>query len=195
MRRISAAGFLVTAMWAGTAQASSWELDPAHSTVGFSVRHMMVSNVRGAFTRFNGTLQLDDKDISKSSVQVDIETTSIDTHEAKRDEHLRSADFFQADKFSKMTFKSDRVEKKGDIYLVSGSLTIRDVTKPVVLSVEGFGPEVKDPWGTTRRGLRGTTTIRRSDYGLTWNKTLETGGVVVGDEVTISIEAELIKKK
>ncbi|MEW5850282.1 MAG: YceI family protein [Myxococcota bacterium] len=195
MRIVSMLGAVAVTFAGGVASASTWELDASHSQVGFGVKHLMVSTTKGNFKKFSGTLTLDDKDVTKSNVVVDIDTASVDTDEPKRDEHLRSPDFFQSDKFPKMSFKSTKVEKQGEALLVTGDLTIRGVTKPVVLKVEGFGPEVKDPWGNTRRGAVATTQIKRSDFGLTWNKSLETGGVVVGDEVAINIECELIKKK
>jgi polyisoprenoid-binding protein YceI len=180
---------------AQTAFASTWDIDASHSGVGFSVRHMMVSNTHGKFTKFTGTVALDDKDVTKSTVQVDIDIASIDTGDAKRDEHLRSEEFFDAKKFPKMTFKSTKVVKSGDKLLVTGDLTLKNVTKPVVLTVEPLTAEVKDPWGGVRRGTTATTKINRKDFGLTWNKALEAGGVAVGEEISIQLELELVKKK
>lgn len=177
------------------ASASSWNIDPDHSNVGFKVKHMMVSNVRGSFDKYTGTLELNDKDITKSKVQVSIHTDSVNTNAAKRDEHLRSADFFDATKFPTMTFVSTKVAKAGtDKLKVTGYLTLHGVTKEVVLLVEGPSKESKDPWGNIRRGVTGTTTINRKDFGLVWNAALETGGVAVGEEVTITLDIELIKK-
>jgi polyisoprenoid-binding protein YceI len=177
-----------------TALASDWEIDTSHSRVGFGVKHMMVSTTRGTFGKYTGTLALDDKDITKSTVAVDIDAASIDTQNAKRDEHLRSADFFDTAAYPKIVFRSTKVEKKGEGLAVTGNLTVKGVTKPVVLTVSGLTAEVKDPWGGVRRGAVATTKINRKDFGLTWNKALETGGMVVGDEVTIDLEVELTKK-
>lgn len=175
--------------------ATTWQIDPEHSSVQFKVRHLMVSNVKGEFTRFNGVVAIDDQDISRSHVNVNIETASIDTRVAKRDEHLRSADFFDVTKYPAMTFVSKKVAKAGKGNLkVTGDLTIHGVTREVILDVEGPTADVKDPWGNIRRGATATTQINRKDFGLTWNKALETGGVVVGDDVTITLEVEMIRK-
>jgi len=182
-------------LFAAPAFASNWDLDVSHSDVGFAVRHMMVSNTHGKFTKLSGTLALDDKDVTKSVVNVDIETASIDTADAKRDEHLRSPDFFDAAKFPKITFKSTKVEKNGEKLKVTGDLTIKGVTKPVVLSVDVLTPEVKDAFGNVRKGASATTKINRKDFGLTWNKTLDAGGVALGDEISIQLELEFVKKK
>jgi len=177
------------------ASASSWNIDPEHSNVGFKVKHMMVSNVRGSFDKYSGTLELNDKDISKSKVQVSIHTDSVNTNAVKRDEHLRSADFFDAAKYPTMSFVSTKVAKAGkDKLKVTGYLTLHGVTKEVVLLVEGPSKESKDPWGNIRRGVTGSTTINRKDFGLVWNAALETGGVAVGEEVTITLDIEFIKK-
>ncbi|HNT25178.1 MAG TPA: YceI family protein [Anaerolineales bacterium] len=172
----------------------SWKIDPAHSEINFTVRHMMISNVRGRFEKFDGLVEGDEKNIANSTVDVQIEVGSINTKEAQRDAHLRSADFFNAEAFPYMTFKSSRVEaldaSHGRIY---GDLTIRDVTKEVVLDVEYSGM-AKSPWGTESAGFTATTTINRKDWGLVWNVALETGGVLVGEEVKINIEVELIKQ-
>jgi polyisoprenoid-binding protein YceI len=182
-------------MLAQTAFASSWDLDASHSDVGFSIRHMMVSNTKGRFTKVTGGLSLDDADVTKSTVTVDIDIASIDTGDAKRDEHLKSEDFFDAKKFPSMKFKSTKVEKAGDKLKVTGDLTIKNVTKPVVLDVELATTEVKDPWGGIRKGASAKTKINRKDFGLTWNKALEAGGIAVGEEVTISLDLEFLKKK
>lgn len=177
------------------AMAATYELDPSHTTAQFTVKHMMVTNVRGEFGKVTGTLDVNDKDITKSTVNVTIDTTTIDTREPKRDEHLRSKDFFQVDKYPVITFKSKKVEAAGEGKLkVTGDLTIRDVTKEVVLDVDGPSKEIKDPWGNMRVGTTATTTLNRKDFGLNWNKALETGGVLVGDEVKVSLEVEAIKK-
>jgi polyisoprenoid-binding protein YceI len=175
--------------------ASTWTIDPDHSNVGFRVRHLMISNVRGSFDKHSGTVVIDDKDITKSKVEVTIDTSSINTNVTKRDEHLRSADFFDVAKFPTMTFVSRNVAKAGqDRLKVTGDLTLHGVTREVVLDVEGPSVESKDPWGNIRRGATATTRINRKDFGLAWNKALETGGVTVGEEVTITLEIEMIKK-
>lgn len=177
------------------ARASSWEIDPSHSTAQFSVKHLMVSNVRGEFTKMSGTLELDEKDITRSSVQATIDAASIDTRDEKRDAHLKSADFFDTAKHPTLTFKSKKVERAGKGKLkVTGDLTLRGTTREVVLSVEGPTAGVKDPWGNVKAGASATTKINRKDYGLAWNAALETGGVVVGDEVAITLDLELTKK-
>ena len=177
------------------ASASTWNIDPEHSNVGFKIRHLMVSNVRGSFEKHSGIVDLNDKDITKSKVAVTIDTNSINTNVQKRDEHLRSADFFDVAKFPTMTFVSKKVARAGkDKLKVTGDLTLHGVTKQVVLDVEGPSKESKDPWGTIRKGATATTKINRKDFGLVWNKALETGGVAVGEEITISLEIEMIKK-
>lgn len=178
------------------AQAATWTIDPEHSNIGFKVRHLMVSNVKGHFDKFTGTVDINEKDITKSKVDVSIDTASINTNVQKRDEHLRSADFFDVSKYPSMTFVSKKVAKAGKGKLkVTGDLTLHGVTKEVVLDVEGPAKESKDPWGNIRSGAVASTKINRKDFGLTWNAALETGGVVVGDEVTINLEVELIKGK
>lgn len=177
------------------AAAANWSIDPEHSSVGFKIRHLMVSNVKGTFDKYTGSVYLDEKDITRSKVDVSIETASINTKVEKRDEHLRSADFFDVAKYPAMTFKSKKVAKAGkDKLKVTGDLTLHGITREVVLNVDGPTKEIKDPWGNLRRGASATATINRKDFGLTWNKALETGGVVVGDEVNIIIEIEMIKK-
>ncbi|ACM18727.1 periplasmic protein YceI [Geotalea daltonii FRC-32] len=177
------------------ASASSWKIDADHSNVGFKVRHLMVSNVKGSFEKVAGVLELNDKDITKSKVDVTIDTASINTNAAKRDEHLRSADFFDVAKYPTMTFVSKSVAKAGKKLKVTGNLTLHGVTRPVVLDVDALTKESKDPWGNFRRGTTATTTINRKDFGLVWNAALETGGVAVGEEIAIILEIELIKNK
>ncbi len=175
--------------------ASTWTIDPDHSNIGFKVKHLMVSNVKGSFDKHTGTVEINDQDITKSKVEVSIDTSSINTNVQKRDEHLRSADFFDVAKYPTMTFVSKKVAKAGkDKLKVTGDLTLHGVTKQVVLDVAPLSRESKDPWGNIRRGTTATTKIDRKDFGLTWNKALETGGVLVGDEVTITLEIEMIKK-
>lgn len=170
--------------------ATKWDFDLSHSNIGFSVRHLMISKVHGRFTQWGGTLEIDDQDISRSRLEVTIQAASIDTKDEKRDAHLKSADFFEVEKYPTITFRSTKVEKKSDEELaVTGDLTIRGVTQPVTLTVEYQG-EVKDPWGATKRGYTAKTTINRKDFGLHWNAALETGGVLVGEKVEINIEIE-----
>lgn len=177
------------------AQTSHWDIDPAHSVVGFSVRHMMVSNVRGEFTKLSGALEGIGSDVATAKINVTIDAASVSTREPKRDAHLMSPDFFDVAKFPTLTFVSKKVAHAGEGKLkITGDLTIHGVTKEVVLDVEGPTAEMKDPWGGTRVGAHATTTINRKDFGLLWNKTLEAGGVLVGEDVTISIDVELVKK-
>lgn len=176
--------------------ATTWNIDPEHSNIGFKVRHLMVSNVKGQFDKHNGVVTIDDKDITKSKVEVTIDTASINTNVQKRDDHLRSADFFDVATYPAMTFVSKKVAKAGkDKLKVTGDLTLHGITKEVVLNVEGPTGESKDPWGVIRRGAVATTKISRKDFGVVWNKALETGGVVVGDEITITLEVEMMKGK
>ena len=178
-----------------TASASTWDIDPQHSDVGFKVKHLMISNVKGHFDKYTGVVEINDKDITKSKVQVSIDTNSINTNVDKRDQHLRSADFFDVAKFPTMTFVSTQVATAGkDRLKVTGTLTLHGITKEVILDVEGPSAESKDPWGNIRKGATATTKINRKDFGLVWNAALETGGVVVGDEITITLEIEMIKK-
>lgn len=172
----------------------NWTIDTAHSEITFTVRHMMISNVRGQFERFTGTVDFVEENPSQSSVDVQIEAASINTREEKRDAHLRSNDFLAADQHPYLTFKSTRVEAlddtRGKIY---GNLTIRDVTRPVVLDVEYSGMAMS-PWGSMSAGFSAVTRISRKEWGLEWNAALETGGVLVGDEIKINIELEIIKQ-
>lgn len=172
----------------------TWTIDTAHSEITFTVRHMMISNVRGQFERFTGTVDFVEENPAQSSVDVQIEAASINTKEEKRDAHLRSNDFLAADQYPYLTFKSKRVEvvdeNNGKIH---GDLTIRDVTKPVVLDVEYSGM-AKSPWGTMSAGFSATTKISRKQWGLEWNAALETGGVLVGDEIKINIELEIVQQ-
>jgi polyisoprenoid-binding protein YceI len=190
-------GSLVLLAMAGSgwAQTSTWAIDPAHSAVGFSVKHMMVSNVRGYFNTFSGTLEGQGEDPTTATIAVTIDVSSIDTREPKRNDHLRSGDFFDVAKYPTIAFKSKRVEKAGQGKLrVIGDLTIHGVSKEAVLDVDGLTPQTKDPWGGTRVGAHATTRINRKDFGLLWNKVLETGGVLVGEDVDITIDVELVKK-
>jgi len=173
---------------------TTWNIDPVHTVAEFKVRHMMITNVKGHFTGVTGVLTLDEQDITKSHVEASIDAASINTREADRDTHLKSADFLDVEKFPKLTFTSTRVTSTGEGELqVEGDLTIHGVTRKVVFTVEGPTPPGKDPWGNTRIGLTATTKINRKDFGLTWNAALETGGILVGDEVTITFDVEAIK--
>ena len=171
----------------------SWNIDISHSQVMFTVRHMMISKVRGSFEKFGGTVNLDPQNPANTTVDIQIETTSINTRDPQRDGHLRSPDFFNAEVYPQMTFKSKRVEVTGDNSAkLIGDLAIRGVTKEVALEVEYTG-SAKSPWGTTNVGFTAATRINRKDWDLTWNKTLETGGLLVSDEIDISIELELVE--
>ena len=177
------------------APAGTWELDSAHTGVQFKVRHLMVSYVRGDFEKVSGKIVYDEQDVSKSSADITIDVASINTRVAKRDKHLRSPDFLDVAKHPSITFKSKKVVKAGDGKLkMTGDLTIRGATREVVLEVEGPTPPIKDLQGKTRVGGIASTRINRKDFGLTWNKALETGGVVVGDEVEITIDIEILKE-
>jgi len=177
------------------APASTWELDPAHSNVQFAVRHLMVSTVRGRFQKVQATATFDEADVTKSAVTATIDAASIDTGNEKRDGHLKSPDFLDAAKFATITFKSKSVASAGDgKWKVTGDLTLHGVTKEVVLDVEGSPKPVNDPMGNVRLGGSASTTIKRSEFGVAWNKPLETGGVMVGDDVQITIDVELTKK-
>ncbi len=193
MKRILALSLALAAPAAALAQ-STWNIDPTHSHAGFTVRHLVISNVQGQFQKVTGTVKLDEKDVTKSTVEAAIDTTTIDTRVPDRDKHLKSPDFFDVEKYPSITFKSTKVESAGQGKLkVTGDLTMHGVTKPVVLAVEGPTAEIKDPWGNARRGLSATATINRRDFGLNWSKVVE-AGPVVGDEVKIDLEAELVKQ-
>jgi polyisoprenoid-binding protein YceI len=181
-----AAGFAISA--------DTYVVDPSHSNVGFSTKHLVISTVSGNFGQFEGTIVFDDKDITKSSVTGTIKTASINTGNADRDKHLKSADFFDVEKYPEITFKSTKVEKAGDGAKVTGSLTIRGVSKEVSFPATINGP-IKDPYGNMKIGLSaGPLTINRQDYGVSWSKKMDTGGLVVSDEVKIQIDAEAAKK-
>jgi polyisoprenoid-binding protein YceI len=173
---------------------TTYQIDPAHSSAQFSVRHMMVTNVHGGFKKIQGTVVYDSENPANSTVNAEIDTASITTNEDQRDAHLRSADFLDVEKFPTLTFRSTRVESAGEGEVkLAGDLTIHGVTRPVVLDVEGLAPEGKDPWGNIRSGATARTKIKRSDFGLSWNAALETGGFLVGDDVKIELDLALIK--
>jgi polyisoprenoid-binding protein YceI len=178
------------------AGASTWQVDPNHSSAQFAVRHLGLSTVRGAFTKVTGKADLDDKDVTKSSVEVTIDTNSVDTRVPNRDNDLRSDHFFDVAKYPTITFKSKKVEQVAPGKLkITGDLTIHGTTKEVVLDVDGPTAPVKDPWGNQRIAASGTTKINRQDYGVKWNATMDNGGVVVGDDVDITIDVELVQPK
>lgn len=176
------------------AAVSTWTIDPAHSIAEFAVRHMMVSTVKGRFRSLEGAITLDEDHPERSSVVATIDVASVDTAEPDRDAHLRSDDFFNAERYPKMTFRSTRVERiDGEQWKVYGDLTIRDVTKGVVLDT-GFEGRVKDPWDNERVGFSATTELNRKEFGLRWNQVLETGGVVVGDRVKVDLHIEAVRQ-
>jgi polyisoprenoid-binding protein YceI len=173
---------------------TTWNLDPVHSVAEFKVKHMMISNVKGQFPKVTGTLTFDESDLTRSQVEASIEAASIETRDPQRDAHLKSADFFDVEKFPTLSIKSTgiRLVRDGEL-AVEGNLTIRGVARKVVFSVEGPTPPAKDPWGNTRVAVSATTQINRKDFGLTWNAALETGGILVGDEVTITLDVQFVK--
>jgi polyisoprenoid-binding protein YceI len=179
----------------GFAQTSNWNIDPAHSTAQFTVRHMGISNVTGNFTKVSGSVALDEKDITKSQVSASIDVNSVDTRVEMRDKDLRSPNFFDVEKYPTMEFKSKSIRKNGDKLQVVGDLTIHGTTREVTLDVDGPTTEISDPWGNARRGLSATTTINRKEFGLVYNNLLKTGEAAVGDVVKIQIDVELVKKK
>jgi polyisoprenoid-binding protein YceI len=194
-RVISATALAGALSLPAAAATSTWQIDPSHSAAQFAVRHLAISTVRGAFTKVSGTVQLDDKDIAKSSVDVTIDAASVDTRVADRDKDLRSDRFFDVEKYPTLTFKSTKVEQPEPGKLkVTGDLTIHGVTKQVVLDVEGPTAPVKDPWGNQRAAANATTKINRQDFGVKWNAKMDNGGLVVGDDVAITIDVELVQK-
>ena len=198
----SLAKIAVAATIAGTlavpspAATTTWQIDPAHTAAGFSVKHMMIATVRGQFKGVTGTVNWDDQDISNSIVDVTIDANTVDTGEPKRDADLKSANFFDVAQYPTITFKSTKIERISAAKMkVAGNLTIHGVTKPVVLDVEGPSGAIKDPYGKTRVALNATTTVNRMDYGVKWNAKMDGGGIVVGDDVNINIDLEMIKKE
>ena len=175
-------------------QAATWNLDPVHSVAEFKVKHMMISNVKGQFHGLTGLLVLDESNVANSRVEATIDATTITTRDPQRDGHLKSPDFFDVEKHPTLSFLSTSVKRTGDDELaMTGDLTIHGVTRQVTFNVEGPTPPNKDPWGNTRVGLSATTKINRKDFGLTWNTALETGGILVGDEVTITLDVQFVK--
>lgn len=172
-----------------------WNIDGSHSTAEFSVRHLMITNVKGRFGTLSGTVDYDPEKPEASQIDVTIDATSVDTRDEKRDAHLRSPDFFDIEKFPTLTFKSTSVKKTDDGFAATGDLTIHGVTKPITLEVETPSAQSKDPWGNTRIGTSAHAKINRTDFGLNFNAALETGGVLVGEQVKISIEVSLVQAK
>ena len=189
--RITALFVLAAGAFAAPA---TYEIDPSHSAAHFSVRHLMISSVKGEFSKVAGTVVYDPTNLAASRIEATIDANSINTREAKRDAHLRGADFFDTAKYPTLTFKSKQFQRAGDKVQIKGDLTMHGVTKEVLLDVDGPTAEVKDPWGNVRLGASATTKVNRKDWGLTWNQALETGGVVVGDEVTITLDIEAVRK-
>jgi len=177
------------------AQTSTWNIDPNHSTAQFTVRHLAISNVSGAFTKVTGSVVLNEKDITQSQVNATIDASSVDTRVPNRDQDLRSPNFLDVEKYPTLEFKSKRLVKNGDKLQLVGDLTLHGTTREVTLDVDGPTPELADPWGNVRRGFSATTTINRKDFGVVWNNTLKTGEAVVGDNVKIEIDVEIVKKK
>jgi polyisoprenoid-binding protein YceI len=173
---------------------NNYELDSAHSTASFSIKHMMIAKVHGGFEKLSGTLIYDPAAPTQAKVEISIEANSINTREAQRDNHLKSADFFDVEKFPKISFSSKSVEGSGGELKVLGELTIHGVTKEVILEVDGPTNEIKDPYGNLKIGASATTKIKRKDFGLTWNAALEAGGILVGDDVNITLDVQFVKK-
>lgn len=195
LRSALSALFLAATLAPGAASAATYQVDSSHTRVGFAVTHMMVSTVRGEFGTFSGTVEYDPKNVAATKVSGKVTVSSVDTRDGKRDDHLRSADFFDAVGFPEMTFTSKAVKNvTPQGFDLVGDLTIRGVTKEVTLKVAAFSPEYKDPWGNYKVGTRATTVINRKDFGVNWNANLDQGGVVVGDEVTIELDVELGRK-
>ena len=173
---------------------SRFEIDPVHSSAQFAVRHMMISNVRGEFEKVSGSVLFDANNLAASKVEATIDAASINTRNEKRDGHLKSAEFFDVANYPTLSFKSTKIEKKGDNYVMTGDLTIHGVTKQTAFTVEGPARPVKDPKGIQHTGASATTTINRKDFGLVWNKAMDSGGAVVGDEVRITLDVEMAQK-
>ena len=173
---------------------STYQLDPSHSSINFSVKHMMIAKVHGGFEKMSGVLSYDPKNPTATMVEVNIEVASINTRDTARDTHLKSAEFFDAEKYPSITYKSVRVkEKKGDLTIV-GELTIHGITQPVTVELERPSEEMKDPWGNLKIGASGSAKLKRKDFGLTWNAALEAGGLLVGDDVNITLDVQFVKQ-
>jgi polyisoprenoid-binding protein YceI len=196
MKNVLKSAFVIAALTTSAgASATTWDIDTSHSSAQFSVRHLMISTLRGEFAKVSGTVNLDDKDVSKSSVDAAVDASTVSSRDAKRDEHLKSADFFDVAKYPELTFKSKSFKKAGkDKLKVVGDLTMHGVTKETTFDVALSGNDVKDPWGNMRKGAVATSKVNRKDFGLNWNAALEAGGVAVGDEVSITLDLSLVKK-
>jgi len=190
-----ASAIALLASLSALAQTSTWNIDPAHSTAQFTVRHLAISNVTGNFTTVTGSVVLNEKDITQSQVSASIDVSSVDTRVEARNKDLKSPNFFDVEKYPTIEFKSKRIVSGGGKLQVIGDLTIHGTTREVTLDVDGPTPELSDPWGNSRRGISATTTINRRDFNLTYNNLLKTGEAVVGDNVKIQIDAEMVKKK
>ena len=190
-----ASAIALLASLSALAQTSTWNIDPAHSTAQFTVRHLAISNVTGNFTKVTGSVVLNEKDITQSQVSASIDVSSVDTRVEARNKDLKSPNFFDVEKYPTIEFKSKRIVSGGGKLQVIGDLTIHGTTREVTLDVDGPTPELSDPWGNSRRGISATTTINRRDFNLTYNHVLKTGEAVVGDNVKIQIDAEMVKKK
>jgi len=190
-----AAAIVFLASLPALAQTSTWNIDPAHSTAQFTVRHLGISNVTGSFTKVSGIIDLNEKDVEQSQVSASIDVSSIDTRVEMRDKDLKSPHFFEVEKYPTIEFKSKRVLSSGGKLQVIGDLTIHGATHEVTLDVDGPTPEITDPWGNSRRGISATTTINRKDFNLTYNNLLKSGEAMIGDTVKIQIDAEIVKKK
>ncbi len=185
---------IATTSASADAGVSTWNIDPAHSSAEFRVKHMMISNVKGAFGGLTGALKLNDSNPEHSTVEATIPVETLSTGDAQRDGHLKSADFFDVEKFPTFTFKSTNVTRHAaGAHKVKGELTLHGVTRPVTFDVEGPSEPGKDPWGNTRIGLSATAKVNRKDFGLSWNAALETGGVLVGEDVTLVLEVQFIQ--
>jgi polyisoprenoid-binding protein YceI len=176
-----------------TPATTTWNIDPAHSSAEFKVKHMMISNVKGSFSGLSGVLNEHATDATLSYIEASVPVATVSTGDAQRDGHLKSADFFDAEKYPTFTFKSTKVDLTAGEYQVTGDLTIHGITKPVTFAVDGPSAPGKDPWGNTRIGLSATAKINRKDFGLVWNAPLETGGILIGDEVSVTLDVEFIK--
>ena len=196
LSRITLSTALAAAMaFSATAATTTWQIDPAHTAASFAVKHLMISTVRGEFKGVTGTVNWDDQDTTKSTVDVTIDANTVNTAEPQRDADLKSDKFFDVAKYPTITFKSKKIEQVSPGKLkVTGDLTIHGITKEAVLAVEGPSASVKDPWGNTRVAISATTKVNRQDYGVKWNANIDGGGVVVGDDVNITIDMEMIKK-
>jgi polyisoprenoid-binding protein YceI len=193
-QRVGIASVIALASMSAFAQ-TTWNIDPAHSTAQFTVRHLGISNVTGSFTKVSGTVVLNDKDITQSQVAASIDVNSVDTRVDARDKDLKSPNFFDVEKYPTIEFKSKKITGSAGKLQVVGDLTIHGTTHEVTLDVDGPTPEVADPWGNARRGISATTSINRKDFNLTYNKMLGTGEAMIGDTVKIQIDAEIVKKK